>query len=348
MRSFLFGLFLLLFPNTGMAQLSPEIHARVEASGLHGTYLLAREGRVLAQGSCGIADRERMLAFTGDEKFRIASITKAFTAVLVMQLVQEGRLELQAPIHRYLPWYAGQGGPTVTVEQLLTFSSGIPNCEGDQGMGVYQVLLPVDSFINHHCSGDLAFEPGSQFAYDNGAYILLGRIIETVTGDTFSAELHRRILGPLGMRDTDLLRTEDVVPGLVTGYLLDSAGTWHRDPPYYIEQYGPAGALRSTPADLLRFDQALFTGQLLDAAQLQRLLTPFRHLWNVALGFWVVDRDFAGTSTRVADRQGSIQGNNSTWLHLIPENITVIVFSNTNATDLTAVRDLLVEHALAH
>jgi CubicO group peptidase (beta-lactamase class C family) len=149
------------------------------------------------------------------------------------------------------------------------------------------------------------------------------------------------------MRDTDILIDEEIIPKLASSYYLPKqTDSLQNDPPYYIQNYYASGAMYSTVEDLYKFDQALFNGKLLKAKTLELMLTPYPNLFNVAYGFWVSDVTFNNIVTKVADRQGAIMGSNTTWAHLIKENITVIIFSNTNATNINEMREKLILRSL--
>ncbi|MBK8567943.1 MAG: beta-lactamase family protein [Saprospiraceae bacterium] len=294
-------------------------------------------------GAKGIADRQHNVKITPQTKFKICSITKTFTAVLVLQLVEQGKLDLNATIGKYLPWYTGEGRDKVTLHHLLTYSSGIPNCEGDLGLGVYQREISTDDFIKTYCSGKLATEPGSQFNYDNGAYIILGRIIEVVTGKSYQENLHEKILRPTALINTDFLSDFQIVEGLASSYWMDdSTKVLKNDPAYFTQNYGAAAAMYSTVEDLLKLNEALFSGKLLQKKTLDLMLTPYPELYGVAYGFWVYDLEINEKKYRAADRQGSIWGSNAAWLHLIEEQKTVIILSNTNVSDLGEIRNKLL------
>jgi CubicO group peptidase (beta-lactamase class C family) len=309
-----------------------------------GAVVVARAGRIEFLSASGIGNRQSATLLTTKSKFKIASVTKTFTAVMVLQLMQEGRIDLKATIGKYLPSYTGEGKDKVTIDHLLTYSSGIPNCEGNTGITVYQRKSTVDEFIAANSSGKLEFIPGTKFSYDNGNYILLGRIIETVTGKSFAQNLQTRILQPLGMANTAMLASQDVVVGLAPTYNIDDkTGAVLADDPMYIENYYSAGAMYSTVEDLLKFDQGIFEGALLKPATLKLMLAPRPALYNVAIGFWVTTEKFGTQNLRQATRQGSIWGANADWVHLIDKRIVVIVLSNTNATALPALaRELLM------
>lgn len=283
----------------------------------------------------GIANRQTMTPITLNTKFKIASLTKTFTAVVVLQLLEEGKIDLNAKIERYLPGYKGPGKSGVSIHNLLTYSSGIPNCEQGMGIRVYQEQMPIDTFINRYCSDNAEFTPGTKFSYNNGDYILLGRIIEAITGKTFEENLSERILKPLGMTNTGMLRNQDIIANLAETYNIDdSTGKFYRDAPMYIENYFAAGAMYATAEDLWKFDRALFGHRLLKKETVNIMLTPHPELYGVAYGFWVTKGKVNGKEIMIANRQGSIWGANADWTHVIDNNFSIILLSNTNATNL--------------
>ena len=345
MSRLVISFFFILLPFAARTQTSYEslMDLYHQEKNFHGVVLAATDGKVDFIQAKGLANRTFGISMNTDSKFKIASVTKTFTAVMILQLFQEGKINLRASLGTYLPEYMGEAKDRVTLHQLLTYSSGIPNCEGDTGIVVYQSALSVDEFILRHCSGKLEFEPGSRFSYNNGDYILLGRIIEAVTGKSFSQNLNERILHPLEMRDTDLLYHRDILPNLAETYNLDEAtGIFYKDDPMYIENYFAAGAMYSTAEDLLKFSEGIFKAKLLNQEMLNLMLTPYPELYGVAYGFWVTDYTFGEQTFSVANRQGSIWGANANWLKLIDGNKTFIVLSNTNATNLPEMTEQLV------
>lgn len=314
-----------------------------EKKNFNGVVLVATKGKVDFMQGTGLANRQEGTSISTTSKFKIASLTKTFTAVLILQLHENGKIDLNAPIGKYLPEYKGEAKGKVTIHQLLTYSSGIPNCEGNTGIEVYQLPISTTDFIDRYCSGPLEFEPGKQFNYNNADYIILGRIIEKITGKSFEQNINEKICTPLKMENTRMLYAKSIVQGLVPTYNIDdSLQTFYTDDPMYIENYFSAGALYSTVEDLLKFDQAIFNHQLLSKKTVDLMLTPYPELYGVAYGFWVSDNEFGKKTYRVANRQGSIWGANANWLHLLNENKTFLVLSNTNATNLTELTEQLV------
>lgn len=152
-----------------------------------GTVLVAENGRVILKKGYGLANREWSTPHEPDTRFRIASITKPFTAMLVMQLVAKGKIDLSNTVTELLPYYRKDTGDQVTVHDLLCHSSGIPDHLRIPGFWQNQMLLSHSrkEFVKQYCSGDLEFEPGTQYKYNNSGYYLLGMIIEETEGRSF-------------------------------------------------------------------------------------------------------------------------------------------------------------------
>ena len=300
----------------------------------NGAAIVATNGQIDFIGGIGIANRQTATPITPQSKFKIASITKTFTAVLIMKLYEQGQLDLTATIGKYLPDYVGEAKNKTTIHNLLTYSSGIPNCEGGKDMEVYQKPRGIDDFIAKYCSGKLESEPGKQFSYNNGDYILLGRIIEKITGKTFNQYLKETILTPLKMNNTEMLFSKNIVNGLVNAYVYnDSMKIFYNEDPYFIENFYAAGAMYSTVEDLLSFDKALFSYKLLKKESVELMLKPNKQLGDVGLGFWYTD-GYGDIDTPYVYRPGGILGSTTNWIHVLNNNRTIIVFSNTDATNL--------------
>src|SRR5215510_10417679 len=168
----------------------------------NGTVLVAEKGSVIYKKGFGLANMEWNIPNEPDVKFRIGSITKQFTSMLIMQLVQEGKIKLDGKLTDYLTDYRKDTGDKVTIHNLLTHTSGIPSYTSlpDFFKEVSRDPYGVEEFVKNYCSGDLEFETGSKFEYDNSGYFLLGAIIEQLTGQSYERALQERIFGPLGMK----------------------------------------------------------------------------------------------------------------------------------------------------
>jgi D-alanyl-D-alanine carboxypeptidase len=245
--------------------------------------------------------------------FTIGSVTKTFTAALVMSLVDEGRVELDAPVNRYLPDVRLVRG--VTVRQLLTHTSGIADLYGARKWHLHnrpQVSLSSNAVLN--AIGARRFAPGRGYAYSNTNYFLLGHLIEFVTGRTFAEELRDRITAPRGLTNTRLLTGND--PLLPAAW---SSGFW------------TAGAMASTPLELARFGQELFRGRVVSYDSTRRMLN-FNYGDRYGHGtqlFRIAGRDLPGHS-------GLLYTTTTLLVHLPAEPITVVLTAPAPNVDLEA------------
>jgi CubicO group peptidase (beta-lactamase class C family) len=203
--------------------------------------------------------------------FRIGSMTKQFTATGILLLAEAGKVELEAPISRYLE-KAPSTWAKVTVEMLLNHTSGIPSYTSDPAFDHHarEDFTPQHLLETFVTAKPLDFEPGTSQRYNNTGYFLLGLIIEKVTGQAWDAFLKARIFEPLGMSHTRLGKETDLIPGLASGYT-----TGPLPAPYLsMTQPGAAGALVSSVDDLATWTQALHNGKVLKPGSLARMLSP--------------------------------------------------------------------------
>ena len=163
----------------------------------------------------------------GRTKFEIGSMTKQFTALLVLQLVEEGKLRLDGHLSDYLPYYRQDTGTRVTIHELLSHTSGIPNFISLPGFldgPASRLRYAVKDFVQRYCSGDLRFEPGSKFEYSNSGYFLLGAVVEEVSGTPYEQGLKDHIFTPLAMRDFGYAHSETVLAHRAAGYERTASG----------------------------------------------------------------------------------------------------------------------------
>lgn len=329
------------------------IAGHAAANAFSGTVLVQKGGRVVFERSFGLADRAHAVPNTSHTAYWAASITKLFTSALILQLAEQHRLDLDRSFGIYLPDYRGEAASRVTVRQLLNHTSGLPNIDtipniedGQQAiraqigdavrhdrLPLYQTPYSSDDLLRKFCSDPLVAEPGKVFDYNNADYIILGKIIERAYGKPFDAVLAERILIPLRMRHSGMMRHQDIVPHLAQAYSLGAdRRTLQHDMPVYPENWYAAGALYSTAGDLLRFSNALFGAKLTGRPMLDQMLTP--GLDRYGLGLWVYDTRIGGKVHRVAKRPGQIMGTRSQLYRFLDSDLTVIILSNAGTTDL--------------
>src|SRR6478672_6023265 len=223
-----------------------------------GSVLVSDRGKIYEKGF-GLANKEWDIPNAPDTKFRLGSITKQFTATLILQLIEQGKVKLDGKITDYLTDYRKDTGDKVTIQHLLTHTSGIPNYTSrpDFMTKISRDPYPVMDFVKKYASDDLEFEPGSKFSYDNGGYFILGAIIEKVTGKSYEQNLREKIFDPLGMTDSGYDHSETILPKRATGYGKMPTGFVNSA---YMDMSIPyaAGSLYSTARDLYKWDRALY------------------------------------------------------------------------------------------
>jgi len=318
-----------------------DTDALLRSHGFSGVVRVSKQGAVLFHRAYGKANIESGVDVRLDTRFRIASISKLFTAAVVARLAEQGRIDYDGTIHAYLPGYAGEGGPVVTVRQLLAHTSGIANSDTvgsfeeavAEGLPLYQLPATPAQIVQRHASGRLVHPPGTHFDYNNADYFILGRIVEQVTGEAFPVALKRLVLDPAGLADTGMMDWRSLAPVVATGYLCFEPGTpCIHELPAYHENWGAAGGLYSTSGDLARFSDLLFAGRIVGRERLARILTVDRD--EYAQGLWVAPVTVRGKPDRVAHRPGQVMGANTMLLRYIDDGLTVVMLSNTNATPM--------------
>ncbi len=241
-----------------------------------GVVVVAKDGAILYQKAFGLADRLHGTANTLDSRFNIASMGKTFTAVLVMQLVEKGQLELDEPIRSYLPEYPIPNADKITIHHLLTHTSGLSNYmihpKYDERRRELKTLSDVMPLV---CDMPLVFSsPGERFSYSNSGFIVLGRIIEKVTGTPYVSYTGDKLWAPLGMTRTSIDYPPAVNPPAeaIPYYVFSSKsyvdGTLDENP-----AFSDGGAFSSAP-DLFAFARALQAGKLLETETRALMLRP--------------------------------------------------------------------------
>ncbi|MFF4084372.1 serine hydrolase domain-containing protein [Streptomyces sp. NPDC001777] len=230
------------------------------------------------RGSSGVHDLVSGRPADPDGRFRAGSVTKVFTAAVVLQLAGEGRVDLDRPVRHYLPDLIPVGYGGVTVRQLLNHTSGIPSVGrgGDLDDAYAHRFDPHDPVrtVREATSREPYFAPGTQQHYANIGYTVAGLLIERLTGDTYSSQVSRRILEPLGLEDTRFPGTDPTIRGPHNhGYQLFGTGELRDVTVWGATDAWAAGDLISTTADLERFTRALFGGRVVRGPLLQEMFT---------------------------------------------------------------------------
>lgn len=310
----------------------------------NGAALVAENGKVVYKGAFGQANMEWNIPNTPDTKFRLGSITKQFTATAILQLVEQGKIKLDAKLTDYLPEYRKDIGEKVTIHHLLTHTSGIPSYTGQPGFfeNVSRNPYKVDDFVKKYASGDLEFEPGSKYAYNNSGYFLLGAIVERVTGKPYEQVLKENIFDPLGMKNTGYDRHNTIITKRASGYS-KTPDSYTNAP--YLDMSIPyaAGSLYSTVEDLYLWDQALYADKVLSAQSKALMYKPF--LGNYAYGWVVANASFKQNDqpVQVIRHGGGINGFTTTIVRFPAEKNLIVMLDNTGTGYLDRLSDSIAK-----
>ena len=296
----------------------------------NGSVLVADNGKVVYQKGLGLANMEWNIPNAPDTKFRLGSITKQFTSTLILQLVEQGKIKLDGKLTDYLPEYRKDTGDKVTIHNLLSHTSGIPSYTSLPGFfqNVSRNPFTVDDFIKKYASGELEFEPGTKFVYDNSGYFLLGAIIEKVTGKPYEQVLKENIFDPLGMKNSGYDRWGTILNKRATGYTRSPKGY---QTAAYLDMSIPyaAGSLYSTVEDLYLWDQALYGDKVLSAKSKELMFKP--NLNNYGYGF-VITKATLAPPTKLAvpviQHNGGINGFSTTIVRMTNEKRLIVLLDN--------------------
>lgn len=316
------------------------VDGHMKTTGFSGSVLLAKDGKPLVARGYGYANIEWQIPNTPNTKFRVGSITKQFTSMIVMQLREQGKIKLEDSMCLYVAPCPETWKP-VTVHHLLTHTSGIPTYTGIPAWRqINMVPKTTDEIIAFFRDLPLQWTPGERYAYNNSGYFLLGVIIEKITGKKYEQALQEMILTPLGLSDTGYDWTSTIIPRRAAGYTGIGAKIANAQPLDMQQPYA-AGSLYSTVEDLLKWDQALYTAKLLPEAAKKIMWTPF--LQNYAYG-WTIAPPAAnafGGYSRIL-HGGGINGFSAMIVRVPEPKMTVIVLSNNDsASASTVARDIM-------
>jgi CubicO group peptidase (beta-lactamase class C family) len=309
------------------AKIDEYMKSAVEVERFSGSILVARDGKVIVSKGYGMANVELDAPNTPNTVFRLASITKQFTATAIMMLQERGKLNVNDPFCKYLTDCPPAWQP-VTIRHLLTMTSGIQGVTAMELGPLRGLPVPWEQWLEATKKKPLEFTPGENFKYANTGYTLLGFIIERVSGKSYGEFLQENIFTPLGMKQTGYEDPLRIIKNRATGYR-QLPGDPVTNVPYaeMIRLYA-AGGIYSTTEDLLLWDKALYTDKLLSRKSIDEMFTPYKEMLpgkGYAYGWW--------TSKKFDRHQEIAHGGNLagfiTYIARFPsERVTVIVLSN--------------------
>jgi D-alanyl-D-alanine carboxypeptidase len=315
----------------GDSDVSAEIDALLQsayAPNEPGAAIIAAvDGQPVVRKGYGLANLELSVPIAPDTVFRLASITKQFTSVAILMLMEQGQLALEDPITRFWPAYPTHEH-TITIEHLLTHTSGICSYTDMPGWPpLWRKDFSVQELIDYFKDQPMSFAPGTRWAYNNSGYVLLGAIIEQLSGLSYEQFVRQRIFAPLGMRQSYYDHSNRIIPKRAAGYHKGEEGYTNAE---YLSMTQPyaAGALASTVDDLIIWDRALADGTLLRPATLEQAWMPYRLADGILTDYgygWRIG-EWQGRPTM--EHSGGIHGFSTYALRMPAEALFVAVLSN--------------------
>jgi len=271
-------------PAKYVEQAKALVDGYVKSNQFAGAVLIARDGKpVLSQGF-GLANREWNIPAKPQTVFRLGSITKQFTSASIMQLAEAGKLSVDDPVSKYYA-AAPAAWSKVTLKHLLSHRSGIPSYTGLPGFFEKQATVErtPEEIIALTRDMPLEFEPGAKFAYDNTGYILLGYVIEKVSGEKYADYVRKHIFEPLGMKHSGYDDTRSILPNRAAGYEFEK-GAWTNAPYLAMSLPYAAGSLYSTTGDLLIWEEAFFADKVVSKASREAMTADYGNGYGFGLG----------------------------------------------------------------
>lgn len=292
-----------------------------------GTILIAENGKPVYHKSFGFRDFNQDSPVENTNRFSIASITKLFTAIAIMQLVDEGKLQLTDNLYKLLPEYKIPKARRITIHHLLLHISGLPHENGT----IYGKENDLKTFIIETLENER--QAIGSFNYANIDYVLLGLIIEKIDQQSWKASIQKRILDKVGMKNTGFLAFLAYPDNFAYSFSFNENGTRLKDPKFFIENFYAAGCMYSTAADLLQLDQAMYGDLLLSLDSKEKMYTSYPEYNYTGYSVWTYTYPFSESKSKIMERRGSIEGANVVLLRILSTNRTIVILSNNNKFD---------------
>lgn len=304
-----------------------------------GVVLIAEAGEVIYRKAFGLANREWGVPNQIDTRFNIASISKQFTAMLVMQLIEENKIHPDSTISAYYPEYRQDVGRKVTIHHLLSHTSGIPNYTSLPYVwsDSLQLRYTKEELVRKFCSHDLEFKPGSSYQYNNTGYFLLSVIVEKVMGKNYESVLEEKILKPLALKNTAVDNRDEIILRRASGYEREGDG-FINAADIYMQNLQGVGNLYATVDDLFTWDRALCSDKIISRKSIEQMQTAYTeksstwippYLNSYGYGVGVADISLKKKkSTRMIFHSGHIRGFSCFFARFPEDGHTVIILSN--------------------
>ena len=287
-----------------------------------GTVLIADRGNIIYHESFGFKVDESSAAITNATHFSIASVTKLFTAIATMQLIEEGKFLLTDNLETLIPELDLPKEEQITVRHLLLHISGLPN-END---AIYGQLKSPAAFVSETLT-----QKGSSFGsfnYANIDYVLLGLLIEKFDKTSWESSTKNRVLDKLDMQNSGFLKKDAYPEDFAYSHSYDAKGKRQKDPLFFIENFYAAGCMFATAEDLLKLDQGMHGNQLLSEKSKEQMFKSYPEYNYSGYSVWTYKYPFSEAQPTIMERRGGILGANSVLIRMLDTNKTIIILSN--------------------
>jgi D-alanyl-D-alanine carboxypeptidase len=321
-----------------------EAAQQAAADRFAGAIAIAKHGKIIFSGGYGLADRDRRTMNTPETRFRIGSMNKMVTAVAILQLAQAGRLKLTAPLGTYIKDYANKEvASKVTLHHLLTHTGGTGDIFGPEFDAKRLQIRTLNDYVSLHGARGLEFQPGSRWAYSNYGFVLLGVVVERVTGGSYYDYVQTHVYEPAGMTGTGSQPEAEVVPNRAVGYMkrdgpapgpgqrprpASSSAPWRTSTETLPYRGTSAGGGYSTVTDLVRFADALMTHKLLTAEYTTLLVTGKVDTPTPGSKYAYGFQDSTAGGVRAVGHSGGAPGQNGELIIHPDSGYTIAVLSN--------------------
>lgn len=304
-----------------------------EPNGPGGVFLIAKKGKPVYEKTFGMANLELNAKLNTNSVFQIGSMTKQFTAIAILMLEEQGKLKISDPVAKYIPSYPN--GNNITIHNLLTHTSGIKDFTKMKSLqDIAQKEMTPEQMVDFFKNEPADFAPGEKFEYNNSGYVVLGYIIELVSGGTYEDFIKKNIFDKIGMTNSYYASDRKVIKNRAYGYHKKSSGYVNKTVINFSVPFS-SGSLMSTLDDMLKWQNALNQNLLLSSKEETKAFTKYKlnNGQEIEYGYGWHLKNINGIPTR--EHGGSIFGFKSMAVYIPSEDIYVLGFSNCDCNSPT-------------
>lgn len=327
LNTFMYLSILSIFPflgrNNDSLAIDQAVKKKVAEQQFSGTVLVAHQGKTIYHQSFGYAYIPAQDTIQNNYHYSIASVTKLFTSIRILQLLEKNRLDLNQSLADFFPDWQIENASKITLHHLLLHISGLPN-EKD---AIYRHPLSPQDFAKETLKNKAPAQR-NEFNYNNLDYVFLGLVIEKITGNAWQDEIQKNILDKIQLNNTGFLAYGRYPKKFAYTYQVSPKGKYRQDPFYYIENFYAAACMYATSEDLLKLDQALYTQQLLSKESYQILAKSYPEFRYAGYSVWNYRYPFVESKPLIMERRGGILGANVVLVRLPETQHTIIILSN--------------------